>query len=193
MKASSIDRPWSLRQKWMPSFETGFWQEKLANDLNWQQPVVCIYGAKHVVPRKTVFLADNGISYRYSGHTHCGIGWPGWFLPLLFDVNKACGVIFNGCLLNLYRNGEDCMGWHADNEPELDMTQPIASLSLGADRDLRLKHRYKLDKELVHLDNGDLFIMEPICQKYWLHCLPVRKRCFGQRINLTFRRYIIDK
>ena len=122
---------------------------------------------------------------------HIGSGWPEWFKPLLKNVNRACGSEFNGCLLNLYRHGEDRMGWHADDEPEIDQHSPIASLSLGASRDFQLRHRHNKSQKTVsiNLADGDLLIMEPGCQQNWHHCIPQRRRIRSTRINLTFRRF----
>ena len=110
-------------------------------------------------------------------------------LPLLNNIQDYCCTQFNGCLINLYRDGNDCMGWHADDEKELDEKACIASLSLGVKRDFFLKHRKGLEKECFPLGNGDLLIMQPECQKYWIHCLPKRRKVKELRINLTFRKY----
>ena len=75
---------------------------------------------------------EKDIIYTYSGVKHIGCGWPDWFLPLLSSVQKYCEIDFNGCLINLYRDGNDSMGWHADNEKTIDSHKSIASISLGA-------------------------------------------------------------
>ena len=82
------------------------------------------------------------------------------------------------------------MGWHADDEKELNPNQPISSLSFGSKRDFVIKHRNKLEKKIIPLDNGDLFIMYPPCQKEWNHSIPIRKKIKEPRINLTFRCYL---
>jgi alkylated DNA repair dioxygenase AlkB len=157
----------------------------------WQQPVVQVYGRQHAVPRLTGFLATEGLRYRYSGTTHCGEGWPTWFELLRQQVNEACGTSFNGCLLNLYRNGEDRMGWHADDEQEIDQTRPIASLSLGATRDFCLRHRQDpMRRETLVLADGDLLVMHPGCQQQWMHGVPSRRRIRTSRVNLTFRCFL---
>ena len=102
-------------------------------------------------------------------------------------MNQQCSTRFNGCLFNCYRNGEDRMGWHADDEPEIDASQPIASLSLGATRTFQLKQRRGDERHSLELADGDLLVMEPPCQEDWVHALPVRKRVSTVRVNLTFR------
>ena len=86
-----------------------------------------------------------------------GNGWPNWFVPLLENVGNTCGIKFNGCLINLYRDGNDCMGWHSDNEKELDSEKSIASLSLGSSRDFLFKNILTFQRERLLLNNGDLF------------------------------------
>ena len=161
--------------------------------IDWQQPIVTLYGRRHPVPRMTAFLAADGLNYRYSGTVHQGTGWPEWFIPLLLKVSAASGTRFNGCLLNLYRSGDDRMGWHADDEPEINQAEPIASLSLGASRDfcLRLKQEAK-EKHTLPLNDGDLLIMHPGCQQAWMHGVPTRRKITTSRINLTFRRFLIN-
>ena len=162
---------------------------EINHQLDWEQPIVRVYGRKYPVPRMSCFLADKYITYKYSGYEHRGYGWPNWFSPLLDKVNKKCEAEFNGCLLNLYRNGNDSMGWHSDNEPELDSKQPIASLSFGTTRDFYLKHKIFKYREDLIIGNGDLLIMSPSCQNSWLHSVPIRRKITGSRINLTFRYY----
>ncbi len=82
------------------------------------------------------------------------------------------------------------MGWHSDNEKELDPQKSIASLSLGSTRDFILKHKQKTLKEKLTLGNGDLLIMYPECQRDWIHSIPKRRKIIENRINLTFRTYI---
>lgn len=179
--------PWQHRQGWMEASHCRSWRGILQDQLAWQQPIVQVYGRRYPVPRLTLFLAAPEVAYRYSGVVHQGLGWPDWFQPLLEQVNHACAVRFNGCLLNLYRHGEDRMGWHADDEPEVDPAQPIASLSLGATRTFQFRHRYTRQRHDLELADGDLLVMGPGCQQQWLHGVPIRKRVRTLRINLTFR------
>ncbi len=181
--------PWSLKKTWLDTFSSNNWNETISSSINWHRPSLRLYGKKHLIPRLTTFIASEDISYSYSGIRHLGQGWPDWITPLRDLVNHECGESFNGCLINLYRDGTDCMGWHADDELEIDNTKPIASLSLGGQRDFLLKHKYKPQKECVSLGNGDLLIMFPECQREWLHCLPRRKNKIS-RINLTFRCFV---
>ncbi|MFM7329457.1 MAG: alpha-ketoglutarate-dependent dioxygenase AlkB, partial [Bacteroidota bacterium] len=101
---------------------------------------------------------------------------------------KNSGCHFNSCLCNLYHDGSESMGWHRDNEPELDPEASIASISLGADRRFYFRHRVTGEKISLLLDNGSLLLMRPPVQEHWEHQLPAMKRVQKPRINLTFRR-----
>ncbi len=183
-------KPFYLISHWLDQSYTTELFNNLLTGIEWEQPSIKIYGKTYLVPRLSSFIANQGISYSYSGITHRGKGWPDFLLPFLDKVKKFCKVDFNGCLLNLYRDGEDSMGWHADNEKELDLTMNIASISLGAKRDFFFKKTSNLEKVHLQIGDGDLLIMEPNCQLYWLHSLPKRKNINKVRINLTFRKYL---
>ena len=190
IQPAAAETDWSLLEGWLKADEARRWQRRLEQQLQWQQPVVQVYGKRHPVPRMTVFLADQGLQYRYSGAVHTGSGWPKWFQPLLIQINAACEADFNGCLLNLYRHGDDRMGWHADDEPEIAQRAPIASLSLGATRDFQLRHRSTPQRRMsLALADGDLLVMHPGCQSRWMRSVPKRRKVQTTRINLTFRRF----
>ncbi len=184
------NKPFYLISNWLDKYNANKLANNLLNCLEWQQPIIKIYGKRYPLPRLTYFIANQGISYSYSGITHLGSGWPNWFIPFQYKVIKYCKVDFNGCLINLYRNGEDSMGWHSDNEKELDLSKDIASISLGEKRDFFFKNNTSLEKVCLKLGDGDLLIMQPDCQTNWVHSLPKRKYINGWRINLTFRKYL---
>jgi alkylated DNA repair dioxygenase AlkB len=104
-------------------------------------------------------------------------------------VEQATAHRFNSVLLNLYRNGRDSMGWHADDEPELGPAPAIASVSLGALRRFRLRPRAGLVHAPLSLDlpHGSLLLMRGPTQQHWQHALPKTARPVGPRLNLTFR------
>ena len=129
----------------------------LCNQLPWDRPRVRVFGREHPVPRLTCWVADQGISYRYSGLTHEGRGWPPALDALRRRVTELTGRTPNGALANLYRDGDDSMGWHRDNEPEID-TASIASLSLGATRTFKIRHRTTKEVVNVELAHGDLMV-----------------------------------
>ncbi len=182
--------PWTLIPSWLDQNQSDFWRYELFSKIRWERPILNVYGKQYPSPRLCAFIGDINIKYSYSGVTHIAYGWPNWFQPLLKDLIAATGSNFNGCLINLYRDGKDKMGWHADDESVINSSQPIASLSLGAQRDFVFKNRFNGIKQSLCLSDGDLLLMEPDCQLHWIHSLPARQRVKNVRINLTFRCYL---
>ena len=166
--------------------------ERLQLEVPWKQEAITLYGRRHLLPRLTCWMADPGCGYRYSGLSNVIEPWSPATAELRLALEQLTGWRFNSLLLNRYRDGRDAMGWHADDEPELDPAAPIASLSLGAARDFRLRPRPRpasapgkpFNLELAH---GDLLLMEPPTQLWWQHALPRRLRLQQERLNLTFR------
>ena len=122
------------------------------------------------------------------------------FIDLLNSTKHGTGdgkEIFNYCLCNHYRNGEEYMGFHADDEGSLDPHTPIASVSFGVTRNFDIRARKKKKNgdaggrprlARIALGDGDLLLMFPPMQDHYEHSIPVEKRAAGERINLTFRR-----
>jgi alkylated DNA repair dioxygenase AlkB len=141
-------------------------------------------------PRLTAFVADAGLEYRYSGVTHRGGGWPAVLLDVKSRVEAAAQAEFNSLLLNLYRNGRDSIGFHADDEPELGRNPVVVSVSLGAVRKFILKRPELKEKRTFELAHGSLLVMAGTCQHFWRHAVPKTSLKVGERINLTFRRIL---
>lgn len=162
--------------------------EELTHTIDWRQDWITIYGRSLPQPRLTAWYGDPGKSYTYSNITMHPVPWTPTLLTLKAKVDAIAGVSFNSVLLNLYRDGNDSMGWHSDDEPELGLNPTIGSLSLGGTRRFLLRHRFQ--KELKHqleLTSGSLLIMRGTTQQYWQHQVPKTKRPVLPRINLTFR------
>lgn len=166
--------------------------EKLHSETPWQESTVKVFGKTHKVPRLSAFFGDAGLSYAYSGYSDSARPWIPTLLQLRELIKSQTQLAFNSVLLNLYRDGNDANGWHADNEPELGVNPIIASLSFGESRDFQLKHRNTKQRVDIELTAGSLLLMAGATQKNWLHCLPRRKRCVKPRINLTYRK-IVDR
>ena len=138
----------------------------------------------HLQPRLIASYGDAGVSYRYSGRDYEAEAWPAVLLELRERVQSVCGR-YNYCLCNLYRSGQDSMGWHADDEPELGET--IGSLSFGAERRFRIRHNLTREVRTFPAGHGTLIVMGGSMQQHWQHCIPKTKRPVGERVNLTFR------
>jgi alkylated DNA repair dioxygenase AlkB len=161
---------------------------QLRREVDWKQEEIVLFGVKRLVPRLVAWYGDAHAVYRYSGVEHRPLPWIAPLAELKGLAESLSGQPFNSVLLNLYRDGRDGMGWHADDEPELGPNPVIASLSLGATRRFRMRHRRHRDQALaIDLEHGSLLLMQGATQHHWLHALPKTARPAGERINLTFR------
>ena len=169
---------------------------------------VKVFGKWHDLPRKQAAYGIEGLTYKYSGLTVSTIPWKRAPIlqQILIDVKNATNIHFNFVLINRYKDGKDKMGEHKDDEKELDPDVPIASLSLGQERDFILRHQDLLKNKNEHkcskgsekkyhkmiLRDGMLLLMNAPTNQFWYHSLPPRsvKTCPGVRINLTFRKIV---
>lgn len=162
--------------------------DHLHTELAWQQLPVRMFGREILQPRLTAYYGDDRIDYRYSGLKLTPRPWTrqlAWLREMLVEVT---GLRFNSVLCNLYRDGRDYMGWHADDEPELGPAPVIASLSFGACRRFVFKPRSGAsERHEFQLQTGSLLLMSGALQRHWLHQLPKAMRVQSPRINLTFR------
>ena len=158
--------------------------KRLQMEVPWERRVSRIYGRDIPVPRLEVWVADR--PYTYSGRTYQPHPWTPALLGIRKDAERLASSTFNSVLLNLYENGNDSVGWHADDEPEMSHDHPIASLSLGATRSFQLR-KGKAPVQTIELAHGSLLIMAVGMQREWKHQVPKTKKLCGQRINLTFR------
>ena len=147
-----------------------------------------MFGKKLPVPRLSAWYGDPGSVYSYSNIRLDPKPWFAALTDVRVKVETLSGSTFNSVLLNLYRNGNDSMGWHSDDEPELGARPTIASLSLGATRKFHLRRRddHKVRRSL-DLHHGDLVVMAGPTQAKWAHHVPKTAKPVGVRLNLTFR------
>lgn len=179
---------------WLERAAADRYLSQLQQDIAWQQKSIRIFGKTVPQPRLVAWYGDPGASYRYSGLTWEPLAWTEPLRSLKSQVEVAASslvgqpVPFNSVLLNLYRDGQDSMGWHSDDEPELGRNPAIASLSLGATRRFDLRHRRdRTIKQQIALTHGSLLVMAGATQHHWQHQIAKTKRVQEPRINLTFR------
>lgn len=157
----------------------------------WEQERATMYGREVAIPRRTAWYGDPHASYVYSGVRHDPMPWTPTLRELRERIEEDTGRAFNSVLLNFYRDGEDSVSWHSDDERELGPRPVIASLSLGATRVFQLKHKRRADLERIDIEltHGSLLMMSGDCQRHWKHQIPKRRgrNRPGPRINLTFR------
>jgi len=161
---------------------------------------------KIAIPRRQTAYGDPGTSYTFAG---CRVPARPW-IPLLSTLREVLrvrtGATPNFVLINYYRSGRDCIGWHADDERDLGDAPTILSLSLGAPRDFQFRHREafpqarqaarrpELQTVTLPLPSGSLLIMRDPTNKDWKHQLPRRggrqAATIGARLNLTWRQVV---
>lgn len=164
--------------------------QQLFTDIQWRHDELIMYGKRVKVPRLQAWYGDQGTDYTYSQLTMAPLPWTEQLLALKQQICEATGADFNSVLVNCYRNHQDSVGWHSDDEPELGETPVIASLSLGAERFFHLKHKVKPLSHKFKLLSGSLLIMQGNTQKYWQHAVLKSRIHAPMRINLTFRKII---
>jgi len=170
--------------------QIGVFYEDLMNKIDWKNEVVVMFGKEITTKRKVAFYSEPNIQYRYSHSTKIGLQWLPVLLEIKSIVESMTNTQYNACLLNLYHNGNEAMGWHADNEAEIIPNSSIASLSLGAARKFSFKNKTTKETNSLLLENGSLLEMKGSLQNHWLHSLPKSTKIIMTRINLTFRQMI---
>jgi alkylated DNA repair dioxygenase AlkB len=165
---------------------------RLLHEQNWPDNRYVVAGRQFILPRLQTWHADPGIRYSYSNNLLETRSWT----PLLSDirtkVESFLNFSFNSVLVNLYRNGDDYVGWHSDNEPELGEQPFIASLTFGAERQFEFRHKKSSENGRLLLRSGALLIMQTDFQHYWLHRVPIDQTVTERRINLTFRKVMVQ-
>ena len=172
----------------LPAAEADALLVALSAEIPWEQHRIRLYGREHASPRLSCWIGDPGAAYTYSRTRFEPRPWPLTLATLKPRIEAACGARFNSVLANLYRDGADGMGWHADDEPELGPEPVIASLSLGAVRGFAFRdlaeRRQRLKLDLPH---GSLLVMAGRTQTLYQHAIAKSARALPPRLNLTFR------
>jgi alkylated DNA repair dioxygenase AlkB len=176
-----------------PSVSDAFLRQ-LTTELAWQQGEITMFGKKVLEPRLSAWYGDAGKTYTYSGKKQEPLPWQSDLLRIKTDAEKVIleqlkqAISLNSVLCNYYRNGQDSMGFHADNERELGQNPVIASVNFGETRRFQFRRRddknVKYELELTH---GSLLVMAGAMQHHWLHAVPKEPKRTKPRINLTFR------
>jgi alkylated DNA repair dioxygenase AlkB len=158
--------------------------------LTWESDQIFMFGRLVTTARKVAWVGDPDCLYTYSGVQKIPQAWTKELLQMKHKLEQLTGHTYNSCLLNLYHTGDEGMGWHSDNEKELDSTTPIASVSLGARRKFAFRHKQDKTTSSIFLEHGSLLIMHPPIQEHWHHSLLKTKTITSPRINLTFRKIL---
>ena len=160
---------------------------ELQKDISWEQDVIHLFGKTFITQRRVAWFGDEPYEYKYSKISRVAKLWTNALRRIKEVVEANCDESFNSCLLNLYQDGNEGMGWHADNEKELKRNGTIASVSIGAERKFSFKHKVSHEVVDINLENGSALLMKGEIQQFWKHCLPKSKKISKPRVNLTFR------
>ena len=160
---------------------------QIRDESQWEQPEITIFGNTVLEPRLSTWHNELGEGYKYSGVMRRAQP----FSEILSDIRNRCAEVtnatFNSVLVNFYRNGQDGLGWHSDNEACNGPEPTIASVSLGATRRFDMRHRKTGETIKIQLESGSLLVMAGKSQQCWVHQVAKTKRVHEPRINLTFR------
>jgi alkylated DNA repair dioxygenase AlkB len=162
----------------------------LKDEIEWTQNTIRFYGKESLVPRLEAWYGDPGKSYAYSGIHMDPKPWTKELITIKQTIEPLAGVVFNSVLINYYRDGKDRVAWHSDDEKELGKNPVIGSVSLGAERKFKLRHKHHKINGLKHeimLRDGSFLLMKGATQHHWMHEIPRTAKPIGPRINLTFR------
>ena len=190
--AQSMGTDCDFRQfKYVPQYLDSTRADKLLNLIlektKWETEILRLYGKSIPAPRLTAWFSDPLVSYRYSGKERFGKPLTTELHQLRCALKGSLNSAFNFVLANLYRDGNDYVGWHADDESDLGNYPLIASISLGASRRFRVRHNTRGVIEFIDLTHGSLLIMYGNSQLNFKHCIAKTKKQVAKRINLTFR------
>jgi alkylated DNA repair dioxygenase AlkB len=167
--------------------------ERLLSEVPWISPSEA---------RSECFMSPEPYSYTYGSgrgvRTYTSV-------PFAADVDKVMAKVnevmdefgwghMNGCFLNLYRDQKQALGWHADDFRGMDHTAPVVVVSFGEEREIWWRANGEsgvtpADQRRL-LENGSLFIMPPGMQHTHQHRIPKGDRDMGERVSLTFRRFL---
>lgn len=159
----------------------------LLNTIAWKNDEVFMFGKRIVTKREVAWYGDKNFEYTYSKIKRKALLWSKELLEIKLLVENETNETYNSCLLNLYHDESEGMGWHSDDEKQLKHEAAIASVSFGAERNFSFKHKKTKAMKSLLLQNGSLLLMKGTTQTNWLHQIPKTKYKKGPRINLTFR------
>ncbi len=167
--------------------ESNTFLRSLLQNIAWQNDQARIFGKVLTTKRKVAWYGDQPFEYTYSNINKYALTWTKELLTLKHIVERTTNATYNSCLLNLYHNGAEGMGWHSDNEKDLQKDGAIGSVSFGAERKFFFKHKISGERVSLILEHGSILLMAGTTQTHWLHRLPPTTTITQPRVNLTFR------
>lgn len=187
IKLALPDADVSYQANWLDNRQATAFAARLKTELQWQQDTIKLFGKLVKIPRLQAWYGDPDAQYQYSGLAMTPLPWHPLLSQLKQRLEQHCGCLFNSVLANWYRDGNDSMGMHSDDEPELGATPVIASLTLGQARPFAFVHKTSKVRITHTLEHGSLLVMQGETQRNYRHGINKTSRPVDDRINLTFR------
>ena len=187
-KPSNVSAKMYYYDSFFSKKESDFMFKRLYDQVHWREEKIKIFGKRRLVPRLIAWYGDEDAVYTYSGAVHQPLPWISILEKIKNHIQANAFGDYNSVLLNLYRDGNDSMGWHCDNEKELGDNPVIASVSFGASRYFSLKDKNDHATYKMLLESGSLLMMYGDMQECFYHSISKTKKCCLPRINLTFRK-----
>lgn len=184
---------------------------RLWDELDWRR----------VTRRREYWTNNFNRPYSYGKPEYARVYEPQPTHEIIESYRKALYFItktnFEGCFLNGYESAQDALSWHADDDPGIDHTKPIAIVTLydgpvntskmvvhknqkepmprtiefmeQPDRDATREEIKALQKarRSVEMGQGSLILMKPGMQFTHFHQIPKVGFVPRPRISLTFR------
>ncbi len=103
-------------------------------------------------------------------------------------LSQRYGVVFDSCLVNLYRDGSDAVAWHGDTVRHVLRHPVVGTVSLGSRRRILVRpDRWRPDPAHMAPGEGDLMVMGGAMQHDYQHTVPRDARALGARMSVTMR------
>ena len=187
--AEPLDEPFNLKQIFTP--------EEAEDILQFLQGKSFEYHKAYKSRGRTVKVPRGQASYTLDEHMHYNYGVSGGspvnevmderLREITEKVNTALSTNYNTILMNVYKNGEDCIAFHHDKETDWTPNTGFATLAFGATRKFHLKHKNREAQHKLEHQAGYVIEMPFPTNREWLHSVPKMSKKVGLRISLTFR------
>lgn len=161
----------------------------LLKEIKWLQKSHNNEGKIVDLPRLTANYGEK--SYDYSGLVFNPEPWTDFLVDLKAIAEKLASEQFNALVLQYYRDGNDRVNWHSDDDLCVGTNPVIVSISFGESRGFWVRHKTNHDERYkLTLHSGDIVIMQGDMQHVYVHKVPIEKDKTEARINLTFRKVV---
>ncbi|CAL1279140.1 unnamed protein product [Larinioides sclopetarius] len=141
-----------------------------------EMTTVAVFDKRYPFPRKVSAYADKNLTCTFSGNTLPTKPLIAILIKILKEANKFLkDGSFNYILINRYKDGQDKIESHRDNETDMDPNSSIVTFSFGVERTMIFK-RPNFNSVKIPLKNGSVLAMKPSSNKLLLSRKSQRKK-----------------